>query len=60
MQDPTEAKIMAEIYRNGPVSVSWNPPAAFPSYKGGVLAQISVPDDPMAAEFLQLESSYDD
>jgi len=54
MQDPTEAKIMAEIYRNGPVSVSWNPPSAFPSYKGGTLAQISAPDDPMAAEFLQL------
>lgn len=54
MQDPTEAKIMAEIFRNGPVSVSWNPPAAFASYKGGVLAQFSHPDEPMAAEFVDL------
>ena len=26
LYQPNDLKIMQEIYRNGPVSVSWNPP----------------------------------
>jgi len=46
MYQPNELKIMQEIYRNGPVSVSWNPPSYVASYHGGVLALKPEVDEP--------------
>jgi len=31
---------MQEIFMNGPVAVSWNPPDGFSSYRSGVIKEV--------------------
>jgi len=49
LRDLNEERIMQEIYMNGPVAVSWNPPPGFSSYRGGVLTTVKPPTGSLAA-----------